>query len=224
MSDLIPREPVALPAVPEPRSQNIWIDQYLDDKQSELSRYGRILYKRRVLIIAITLLVFSAGAAWTWTRPRFYTSSVNLQIEPESNLLPFKKEIVGVINPDPTYLRTQAQVIKSESVARRIVERLGLAKSPEEAERLAVWFAGSVAVTNVEGTQVLKVSFQSEDPVFAAQAVNVLAEGYVDFGFEQNRRSTAPGRDYIQSELTEVGEKLRKSELRLVEYGRLNKI
>ena len=59
---------------------------------------------------------------WTFTTQRMYTSSVNLQIDPEQSVLPYK-EIYDSVTADPRYLGTQAQVLKSEALARRIVMR-----------------------------------------------------------------------------------------------------
>src|SRR6266550_3523237 len=113
MSELVRRD---VPAIYEPPPQTIWIDQYLDEKGSDLARYARILAKRKWLVVAMALLVFAGVCAWTFTTKRMYTSSVNLQIDPEQNVLPYK-EMYDSVTEDPRYLLTQAQVLKSEALA-----------------------------------------------------------------------------------------------------------
>ena len=66
---------------------------------------------------------------WTYNTQRLYTSRVKLQIDPEQSVLPYK-EIYDSVTADPRYLGTQAQVLKSEALARRIVTRLNLAVRP----------------------------------------------------------------------------------------------
>src|SRR3712207_3646627 len=122
MSELMTRPPAGVPAVSEPRPQNIWIDEYLDDKQGEIARYGQIVLKRKWLVLCVALVVFGAASVWTWTKPRVYTSSVNIQIEPEQSVLPYT-EMYASVTADPRYLGTQAQVLQSEALARRIVTR-----------------------------------------------------------------------------------------------------
>src|SRR5205085_1499952 len=69
-------------------------------------------------------------------------------------------------------------------------------------------------------TQVVKVTYKSEDPEFAAKAVNVLADEYMNFGLETKRESIRQARDFLQEELTKLQQKLQQSEQRLVDYSR----
>jgi len=73
-----------------------------------LARYGRVLLKRKWLVLSVTVLVFAVGATYTWRLPRTYSSSVNLQIEPEQNVLGYKEAFVAA-TPDTAYLRTQEE-------------------------------------------------------------------------------------------------------------------
>jgi len=223
MSELIKREPSSVPAVYESPAQNIWIDEYLDARQSEISRHALLLLKRKGLILCVAAVVFAAAAAWTFTTKRFYTSTANLQIEPEQSVLPYK-EMNAALTSDPRYLNTQAQVLKSEALARRIVVRLGLARDSDEAFRPARGFAAYISVTPVDGTQILRVSYRSPDPVFAAKAVNTLADEYVNYGFETKREATTNARDFLDKELTKQQKKLEQSEQQLVTYGRMHNI
>ena len=56
----------------------------------------------------------------------------------------------------------------------------------------------------VEKTQVLKVSYLSEDPQFAAQAVNTLAAEYVDYSFDSKREATDKAREFLEKELARL--------------------
>ena len=171
----------------------------------------------------MALVVVAAAGVWTYTTHRVYTSSVNLQIDPEQSVLPYK-EMYDTATADPRYLGTQAQVLKSEALASRIVTRLNLASDSDSATRLARWFTGNLVVTPVEGTQVVRVTYRSEDPVFAAKAINTLADEYVNYGFETKREATATARDFLEKELVKQQQKLEQSEQQLVNYGRAHNI
>jgi capsular exopolysaccharide synthesis family protein len=223
MANLIRRDPVAVAENQAPRRENIWIDDYLDEKQTEIRRYLEIALKRKWLVLGVAAAVAGAVGLWTYTTPRSYSASVNIQIDPEQNVLPYKEAYAAVV-PDPRYLGTQAQVLKSEVLARRAVERLKLTSDPSKVDGTARWFAGNVVVAPVEGTQVVKVTYQAEDPEFAATAVNILADEYVRFGLETKRSSIGEARDFLQEELTKLQQKLQQSEQRLVDYGRAHNI
>ena len=222
MANLVPRPPSPPPSLDGPAPDSIWIDAYLDDKQSEIRSYLQIVVKRKWLVLAVALFVFGAVAVNTYSTDRVYTSSVNIQIDPEQTILPYKN--YAAVIPDPRYLGTQAQVLKSEALAQRAVTRLELAKDDERLIQLARWFAGNVLVAPVEGTQVVKVTYRSDDAEFAARAVNVLADEYITYGFDSKRDASGMARDFLQQELTKVQQTLQQSEQRLVDYGRAHDI
>jgi capsular exopolysaccharide synthesis family protein len=71
---------------------------------------------------------------------------------------------------------------------------------------------------------VLKVSVLSEDPVFAATAINALADEYVKYGFDSKRETTTLARNYVEEELGKAEKRLQESEQQLVNYGRAHNI
>jgi len=223
MADLTQRAAADLPAPAAPRSENIWIDQYIDERQSEVTRLLQVILKRWVLVVAISVAGVTAAAIRTYYTPRVYASSVNIQIDPQESILPYK-EMYAAIQPDPRYLGTQAQVLKSEALSRRTVMTLGLAANEEQAARLARGFAFNIGVTPIDGAQVVKLTYRSEDPEFAARAVNALADDYVKYGFESKRESSGQARDFLQEELAKQRKKLEQSQQRLVDYARVHNI
>jgi capsular exopolysaccharide synthesis family protein len=218
MSDLVKRERVDVPTVHVPTPQTIWVDGYLDSKESDFKKYARIIRRRKWMIAAVTSAAIGAAIVWVLVTKPLYKSSVEIQIEPEQNVLPYKD--LNVTNEDPRYLDTQAEVLKSEVLARRVVTRLGLASSPERLASVAGGFAGRLEVTSIPLTEVVKVSYMAEDPQFAATAVNALADEYVNYIFETRRESATGARDFLGGELLTLKQKLEASEEALVRYAR----
>jgi polysaccharide biosynthesis transport protein len=224
MSNIVARSSASsLPAVTSPPQESIWIDAYLDQKQSEFLRYFSIAIKRKKLVLLVAAAVFAAAVYWTYTTPRVYTATANIQIEPDQNVLPYNYGVAAVV-PDSSYVSTQARVLGSETLGERVVRRLKLVGGPADAPSLGRWFAGHVQVEPVQGTQILKVTYRGDEPDFAAQAVNALADEYVDYGLEIKRDSILKARDFLQSELTRLQQKMQQSEQRLVDYGRTHNI
>jgi len=219
VTDLVKRSAGQVPAAAGPVTQEIWIDQYLEQKQGDVARYWHILVKRKRLVAAVAFVVLAAGTVYTLTAPRIYSSRVSLQIEPEQNVLGYQEAYAAAAS-DPTYLRTQSQVLRSEVLATRVVNRLKLATDPSKTVSTARWFSSQIVVTPVEGTQVLSVSFRSEDPKFAATAINTLADEYVNYGFASKRETTTLARNYVEEELAKAELRLQQSERDLVNYGR----
>jgi len=137
MADLTQRPAAELPTPAGPRSENIWIDQYFDERQSELTRLLQVIFKRWLLVAGVSLAGLALAAVWAYRAPRVYASSVNIQIDPQETVLPYK-EVYAAVTPDPRYLGTQAQVLRSEALARQTVKTHGLAHTDEEAARVCL--------------------------------------------------------------------------------------
>ena len=102
MADLIKHAPDLSTAL-TPRPESIWIDQYLDDRQGEIGRLLAVLLARRRIVLAVAGAVLVATAVWSYRAPRVYTASVNIQIDPQETILPYK-EMYAAVTPDPVAL------------------------------------------------------------------------------------------------------------------------
>jgi capsular exopolysaccharide synthesis family protein len=223
MANIITRTSAStLPAVPSANQESIWIDAYLDQKQSDFLRYFRMVVKRKKLVLSMTAAVFGLAIYWTSTTPRTYTSTTNIQIEPDQNVLPYGG--VAAVIPDIAYMSTQARVLGSETLGERVIKRLKLVSDSSDAASAGRGFAAGVEVMPVPNTQILKVTYRADNPDFAAQAVNALADEYTDFGLEMKRESSLKARDFLQSELSRLEEKMQQAEQRMVDYGRTHHI
>ena len=79
-------------------------------------------------------------------------------------------------------------------------------------------FLGRVGVDPVRGTHLVDVTFISEDPKFAADAVNTLIDEYVSENLEIKLRSTQGMLDWLGTELATQQKRVEESERALAEY------
>jgi polysaccharide biosynthesis transport protein len=79
-------------------------------------------------------------------------------------------------------------------------------------------FVGRVEVAPVRGSHLVDVTFVSEDPKFAADAVNALVDEYVSENLEIKLRSTQGMLDWLGSELASQQKRVEDSERALAEY------
>jgi polysaccharide biosynthesis transport protein len=207
MADLIKIGPSSVPAAYEPPAQNIWVDQYLDENQSEITRYLRILVRRRWLICGLVLVSAVISGYITFTTKPLYKSTAKIQIDPEASILPYQP-IYSTLTENPLYLGTQTQVLKSQMLALRIVKRLNLVKDPAKAINMARFFTSNLEVAPVQGTQVVSITYTADDSEFAAQAVNALADEYIQSSLEVKQEATARAKDFLEEERAKVKEKL----------------
>jgi capsular exopolysaccharide synthesis family protein len=79
-------------------------------------------------------------------------------------------------------------------------------------------FIGRVGVEPVRGTHLVDVTFVSEEPTFAANAVNTLIDEYVTENLEVKLRSTQGMLDWLGTELATQQKRVEESERALAEY------
>jgi capsular exopolysaccharide synthesis family protein len=92
-----------------------------------------------------------------------------------------------------------------------------VAETADEAGMVGA-FVGRVEVVPVRGSHLVDVTFVSEDPKFAADAVNALVDEYVNENLEIKLRSTQGMLDWLGTELASQQKRVEDSERALAEY------
>jgi len=143
--------------------------------------------RRRKQIIAAIALVTTASAVITVfaMKPEYEAKALVLIEKIGQNTL--EKEGVVVESGQDDYYQTQYEIIRSRTLAERVLADLKLANHPEFAgvdpvERLQ----GACKVTPLRRTRLVTVSAVSGDPALAAAIANTLAERYVEQNLENN--------------------------------------
>jgi succinoglycan biosynthesis transport protein ExoP len=124
--------------------------------------------------------------------------------------------------PTPTRLTRVLETIKAKALA----PFTGSTHTPAEPitpgavdeNGLVGAFAGRVQVAPVRGSRLVDVTFTSADPDFAAQAVNVLAEEYVQQNLEFRLENTKKTLDWLTREVARQQTVVQDSERLMAEY------
>ncbi|MEZ5739752.1 MAG: polysaccharide biosynthesis tyrosine autokinase [Burkholderiaceae bacterium] len=132
--------------------------------------------------------------------------------------------------------RTQAQLAGSRDVALRVIERLELARQPQfrdaleatgpQADRdvqldattaalLKIYFE-NLSIETVRDTQLMRIGFNSSDPVLAARIANQVAESYIDVEMAMRLEAIQAANTLISNKLRELRLKLDDSQARLL--------
>jgi len=120
----------------------------MQEKEIHLSDYLRIINKRRYYIVAFTIIVFAIVAIVTFNMTPQYRATTKLIIEDmkQDSLSRDSRES----RKDPEFRATQYEIIKSKSVARKVVKQLSLN------EKYASYF-----VNNENGKSAKKAGLKS---------------------------------------------------------------
>lgn len=108
-----------------------------------------------------------------------------------------------------------------------LLERFGYstsAKEPEEwneqklAEAVAGGFSGSTSIEPVRLSQLVKISFESPDPVIAMRAANAIVAAYIENDLDARYLMTRDASVWLQGRMSTLKDKLTQSEEALQAY------
>ena len=106
--------------------------RYLDyepEKEVQFQDYVNVILKRKRIVLAFFISVVVTTALFTSMVTPLYKSTVVIKIDKESpNILSFKEVQAGF---DVDYYTTQLEILKSRSVAERVIKKLSLDKNAD---------------------------------------------------------------------------------------------
>lgn len=210
----------------------------------DLSRYLRIAFKHRWVILGAFLAALVLGVAATLLSTPIYTASATLQIDrqatqvlEDADVAPAESLIAG-----EEFFQTQYGLLRSRSLAERVVDRLGLGSSDAFLEEMGVEAPsaedGTAAertrrrrdlvmrtvqdnfdVSPVRGSRLVSISFDSPDPNLSARIANAYAEAFIQSNLERRFESTAYVRDFLEERIAQTKTRLEDAERQLVAYA-----
>src|SRR5262249_48659549 len=224
-----------VPAVPAPVTP---MPTVLDERDEDaggldVAHHVRVIGRSAGLIVAIVGAVTLVATVNALRTPRLYRAEATVMVEPRD---PRVVDIQGIateaVEDETRYLRTQYQVLKGRALAGRVIKDNGLRAEPLLGGRptgpdtdwsrldpaLVDGYLGAVDVEAVPGTRLIKVTFASTDPAFAARMANAHVDAFLRQGLRQRTALNQAGLDFLRARLGELKERLRTSEAALNEF------
>jgi succinoglycan biosynthesis transport protein ExoP len=207
-----------------------------------LHAYGRILSKRRWTILTTALAVTTLVAIYSFKEKPVYRATAEVEVDSETPSVQSVNSVYQEVPTDPTFLETQVDVLNSGNLAWQTIEQLKLEREPafnpprsgqpEETGELAAKqkgrligrFGSSLNVDLVQGSRIIKVSFESTDPQLAARVANALINNYKEYNFIAKYDATRQASGWMSEQLNELKVKVEQSQEALVNYERAHSI
>lgn len=181
-----------------------------------------VLRHRTTMALTLCCAVIPTLIYITLAEP-IYRATATIQIEPESaKVLPYVDVTDPLSNPLPQfelYMKTQDQVIRSGELRARVASHLKTLAAPKLDTVLADLGKG-LEVQRVEGSQLLRISYQAPDPDLAATVANTWAEEFVKLHVEKKLRTAERASAFLQSQLLNLKQKVEQAEEDLIRYAR----
>jgi capsular exopolysaccharide synthesis family protein len=212
--------------------------RFIDTNRHEsvdLFHYTRVIRKHLYLILLFVGTALLFGATYLTVAIPIYTANATLLVTaPEPDLVQAKGPAVedGETVATPDYYKTQCDILKSRSLAERVVRELGLfgaaaqssASVPPEPSRIldrAVdAYLGRLVIKPMNEASLVSVEFNSPDPVLAAKVANIHASEFIEERLELRRQRKESVADLLQAKLFDLKSRLETSERALNDYRR----
>ena len=247
MNDYAPPVPTGgnqLPAIGNPALPALYAataSAEIDNQESMLRHYWRILFKRRYTILAIVAAFVGLGLLIAMLTQREYTATVTVQVDREApkiiNSGTLEADSGGSYNNE--FYQTQYTLLKSRSLSESVVRDLRLADNYDfltnyksgdvdemrqlpRAQRFKIATSivnGGTVVSPIRMSSIINMLYVSPNPAMAASVANAIAEKFIEENLNRRFEATAYARQFLQNRLNAVRVKLEDSERKAADYA-----
>lgn len=240
------------------------------DRTIDLGYYYHLVKSRWLSIAAFTTLCTAIAVLFALSITPTYTATATLLIEASQKKAISIEEVVGIDTRAKEYYQTQFEILKSNHVAQRVIDKLNLTqvaefnpamsieepsaveelkqsvkqwplirtlfpeedvaevdlKEEQEALNRSVLktFKSKLTISPIRKTQLVNISFESEDPALAAKIANEVGQSFIENNLESKLLATEQATSWINQRLAELKSKLDSSEQALLQFLEAQKL
>lgn len=190
------------------------------------SQFLSILRARKVLFLAVLLAVVIPAVALSLLLPKKYTATASVVVDVKPDPM---AAIAYSALMTPAVMATQADILQSDRVARRVVRGLRMTENPQIREQwqteakgegdIETWlielFQKELDVKPSRESSVINVSYRAADPRFAAAIANAFVQAYVDTAVEMRVDPAKQYSTFFDARAKEARELLEKAQNKL---------
>lgn len=183
----------------------------------DLRQLWQALMRRKWIILLLFLGAAVSAYLVSSALTPIYEATTTVMIREQQPGLSFSvlQEAMGMGSAQ-SRMQSAVEVFRSRTLAYRTGQRLGYGWSFDSEEVEA--FQERLSVQPVASSQLLRVSFQHEDPVEASRIANALVETYIELNQEMNTEDVRSARQFIESQLQRFEAELEEAEEALVRF------
>jgi succinoglycan biosynthesis transport protein ExoP len=222
------------PIQPAPPTHDFY---YELEKGNTIRDYIDILFRRKWWIIGTLLTIVFLTALYSYTATPIYRTTVMLEItadNPGSNVSADGRMAgMGSWAYAQKFQETQNKILKSHSLAKRVIKALDLEKHPDFAgtanaknktkdqilNSMASSFVGRLQVDSIRGTNLVDVSYQSPDKEITKKVLDVVANEYLYLLIDRRNESFSLVRNWLNQQLNEMAGKVQETQKKLYKFG-----
>ncbi|TVQ16334.1 MAG: polysaccharide biosynthesis tyrosine autokinase [Leptolyngbya sp. DLM2.Bin15] len=186
-----------------------------ESEEMDLQNVKEIIYRRRWMLAGVAIATTVCFWGWTLTRTPIYRGEFQVlveaiaEVDPSQELLREGSQFRTNFDYD-----TQTEVLRSPALLRPILETLRETYPDFSYSELA----GNLSITRLRETKVLSVSYRNPDPERIQAVLDVVAEEYLKYSFEQRQTNLQQGVQFVEGQLPELRDRVNSLQQRLERF------
>lgn len=214
----------------------------------------RLLKKRKGLIFAVTVAVFSLGTVRTLMMTPLYTSKIRLQIDRNVAKIVEGGNVTPVEGADAEFLRTQYELLLSRSLAERVTQLARLtedqeffrpssfsllatikgllrpAKSatpPNEKDRVsgaASIVQQNISVRPIPGSRLVDIYYSDPNPARSQKIAAAYANAFIASNLDKRFEANAYAKAFLEDQIKQLKLRLEQSEKTMLAFAEKEQI
>lgn len=200
---------------PNPQAHEVTIKDYI-----------KIIQKRLWVVFSAFFIVVISVTVFTLRMTPLYRATTSIIIEKAPPKVVSIEEVYQSGGIEKEYYQTQYKLLSSRMLAKRVVDELGLARDAEFSKTkdpVSAVLKG-LDIEPVRESQMVNISFDSEDAIKAAKIANTFARLYIQQDLETKKNASQYAVGWLDEQLLAMKKKLETAEINLNEYIQENKI
>ncbi len=212
-------------------------ENFENEQELSLQDYLRVLYGGRFIILASFLAVLVSTAIFTFMSEPVFEAGATILVEDERSVERALFD-VNYLSQQSTMIANQVEILKSRTLAERVVQSLEAAPYRDSLEifqplsddsylvmrEQADWLMAHLTITPRQESDVIELRFSAGSAFEAAEICNVITRTYQQLNKEYNLSEFKELREFLEFQLNKKNEELRKSEEELRTYRENRKL
>lgn len=189
----------------------------VDEYEKDLREYMMMLWHKKWLIIALTVLAILSSYFITGQMQRIYQTSTMLMVQSESGAKDLFSEQLSFVGKNDKLLNTYSRIFTSRRIMEKVISELELEN--ENGEPITVGaLRQNVSIQSGQDTDLITVQVNYHDPELAKEIANSVVENMQQETKELNQASLTGASNFIDSQLESTQKRLSELEDQLLAY------
>jgi succinoglycan biosynthesis transport protein ExoP len=222
------------PVLPSPPSSNVYCEI---EKGHTLREYIDILLRRKWWIIGTFLTIVVLAGVYTYTRTPIYRTTAMMEITADNPGTQVSADGrmsgAGGWFMAQKFQETQNKILKSQSLAKRVIKALNLQEHPDFAaigkaknktedeilNTMANVFVAKLNIEPIRNTNLVDISYMSADKLITKKVLDAIANEYLYLLIDRRNESFSLVRNWLNKQLNDMAEKVQDTQKKLYKFS-----